>query len=115
MSATTTVAALADLARAAARTLTVATGAERTAALNAIADEIEARSAEILVANKIDIDRGIAIYNLNKGIKWRYPLGHFFAFVKGGCCDVARYFFNNGFAQYCIGHIMNYFYYNMDF
>ena len=60
MSATTTVAALADLARAAARTLTVATGAERTAALNAIADEIEARSAEILAANKIDIDRGIA-------------------------------------------------------
>ena len=60
MSATTTVAALADLARAAARTLTVATGAERTAALNAIADEIEARSAEILAANKLDIDRGIA-------------------------------------------------------
>ncbi len=60
MSATTTVAALADLARTAARTLTVATGAERTAALNAIADEIESRSAEILAANKIDIDRGIA-------------------------------------------------------
>jgi len=60
MSATTTVAALADLARAAARTLTVATGAERAAALNAIADEIESRSAEILVANKVDIDRGIA-------------------------------------------------------
>jgi glutamate-5-semialdehyde dehydrogenase len=38
----------------------VATGAERTAALNAIADEIESRSAEILAANKIDIDRGIA-------------------------------------------------------
>ena len=60
MSATTTVAALADLARAAARTLTTATGAERAAALNAIADEIEARSAEILAANKVDIDRGIA-------------------------------------------------------
>ena len=60
MSATTTVAALADLARAAARTLTVATGAERAAALNAIADEIDARSAEILAANKVDIDRGIA-------------------------------------------------------
>jgi len=60
MSATTTVAALADLARAAARTLTVATGAERAAALNDIADEIEARSAEILAANKVDIDRGIA-------------------------------------------------------
>jgi len=60
MSATTTVAALADLARAAARTLTVATGAERAAALNAIADEIESRSAEILAANKVDIDRGAA-------------------------------------------------------
>ena len=60
MSATTTVAALADLARTAARTLTTATGAERAAALNAIADEIESRSAEILAANKVDIDRGIA-------------------------------------------------------
>jgi len=60
MSATTTVAALADLARTAARTLTVATGAERAAALIAIADEIEACSAEILAANKVDIDRGIA-------------------------------------------------------
>ncbi len=60
MSATSTVAELADRARAAARTLTVASGAERAAALNAIADEIQARSAEILAANKIDIDRGIA-------------------------------------------------------
>ena len=60
MSATTTVAALADLARAAARTLTVATGAERAAALNAIAEEIESRSADILAANKVDIDRGVA-------------------------------------------------------
>jgi glutamate-5-semialdehyde dehydrogenase len=60
MSATTTVATLADLARTAARTLTVATGAERAAALNAIADEIESHSAEILAANKVDIDRGKA-------------------------------------------------------
>ena len=60
MSATTTVAALADLARTAARTLTVASGAERAAALNAIADEIETRSTEILAANQVDIDRGIA-------------------------------------------------------
>ena len=60
MSTTTQVAALADLARAAARTLTTASGAERSAALNAIAAEIEARSAEIVAANKIDIDRGIA-------------------------------------------------------
>ncbi len=60
MTATTTVATLADRARLAARTLTTATGAERSAALNAIADEIQARSAEILAANKVDIDRGIA-------------------------------------------------------
>lgn len=60
MSATTQVAALADLARTAARTLTTASGAERRAALNAIAAEIESRSAEIVAANKIDIDRGIA-------------------------------------------------------
>jgi glutamate-5-semialdehyde dehydrogenase len=60
MSATTTVAALADLARTAARTLTVASGAERAAALNAIAAEIESRSTEILAANQVDIDRGIA-------------------------------------------------------
>jgi glutamate-5-semialdehyde dehydrogenase len=59
MSATKTVAALADLARLAARTLTVASGAERAAALNAIADEIETRSTEILAANQVDIDRGI--------------------------------------------------------
>ena len=60
MSATTTVAALADLARTAARTLTTASGAERAAALNAIAAEIESRSTEILAANQIDIDRGKA-------------------------------------------------------
>jgi glutamate-5-semialdehyde dehydrogenase len=60
MSAITTVVALADLARTAARTLTVASGAERAAALNAIAAEIESRSAEILAANQVDIDRGIA-------------------------------------------------------
>ena len=60
MSATSTVAELADRARLAARTLITASGAERRAALNAIAAEIEARSAEIVAANKIDIDRGIA-------------------------------------------------------
>ena len=60
MSATTIVADLADRARTASRTLTTATGAERAQALNAIADEIEAHSAEILAANKVDIDRGIA-------------------------------------------------------
>jgi glutamate-5-semialdehyde dehydrogenase len=60
MSATKTVAALADLARLAARTLTVASGAERAAALKAIAAEIETRSTEILAANQVDVDRGKA-------------------------------------------------------
>jgi len=60
MNATKTVAALADLARLAARTLTVASGAERAAALKAIAAEIETRSTEILAANQVDIDRGKA-------------------------------------------------------
>lgn len=60
MDAITTVAALADLARTAARTLNTATGAERAAALKMIADEIESHSAEILAANKVDIDRGVA-------------------------------------------------------
>ena len=60
MSATAIVSELADRARIAARSLTLATGDERAAALNAIAEEIESRSAEILAANKLDIDRGIA-------------------------------------------------------
>ena len=49
---------LADKARIAARTLATATGAERAAALNAIADEIEARSFEIQEANQADMQRG---------------------------------------------------------
>jgi glutamate-5-semialdehyde dehydrogenase len=51
---------MADTARAAARTLNVATGAERSAALNAIADAIIARSAEIIVANEEDMVRARA-------------------------------------------------------
>ena len=51
---------LADRARLAARTLSTASGLEREAALLAISDEIENRSAEILAANKEDIDRGKA-------------------------------------------------------
>ena len=46
---------MADTARAAARTLNVATGPERSAALNAIADAILARSAEIIAANEEDM------------------------------------------------------------
>ena len=46
---------LALTARSAARTLSTATGAERKAALEAIAQALEARSAEILAANEIDM------------------------------------------------------------
>lgn len=60
MSATQIVNELADTARVAARTLSVATGAERSAALNAIADAIEARSAEIITANEEDMVRARA-------------------------------------------------------
>ena len=60
MSATQIVHVLADVARTAARTLSVATGAERSAALIAIADAIEARSSEILAANEEDMVRGRA-------------------------------------------------------
>jgi glutamate-5-semialdehyde dehydrogenase len=49
---------LADQARIAARTLTVASGAERADALNTIADEIEARTFEIQEANQSDMERG---------------------------------------------------------
>lgn len=54
------VAQLADLARKAARSLTVATGAQRSAALISIAEELEANSAKILAANKLDLELGIA-------------------------------------------------------
>ena len=57
MIATHMVNSLADTARAAARTLSVATGAERSAALNAIADAIIARAAEIIAANEEDMVR----------------------------------------------------------
>ncbi|MSZ35320.1 MAG: aldehyde dehydrogenase family protein, partial [Actinobacteria bacterium] len=49
---------LADKARLAGRTLNLATGAERKAALDAIADAIQSRSAEILAANEIDMQAG---------------------------------------------------------
>ena len=55
MTAVEIVSALADKARAASRTLSVATGAERKAALEAIAQAIESRSAEILAANELDM------------------------------------------------------------
>ena len=51
---------MADTARAAARTLSTSTGAERSAALNAIADAILSRSAEIIAANEEDMVRGRA-------------------------------------------------------
>jgi len=57
MDAAVLVAGLADTARKAARTLVTTTGAERKAALLAIADEIQARSAEIVEANSKDVER----------------------------------------------------------
>ena len=67
MSAQTLINTLADTARIAGRTLTVATGAERKAALESIADAIEARSAEILAANEKDMAAGRAA-NLNSSL-----------------------------------------------
>jgi glutamate-5-semialdehyde dehydrogenase len=58
MSAQTLIITLADTARVAGRTLSIATGAERKAALESIADAIEARSAEILGANEKDMEAG---------------------------------------------------------
>ena len=57
MDAAQIVAELALIARKAGRTLSTATGAERKAALYAIADAIEKRSAEIVTANAVDIER----------------------------------------------------------
>ena len=51
---------IADTARAAARTLSTSTGAERSAGLNAIADAILSRSAEIIAANEEDMVRARA-------------------------------------------------------
>lgn len=52
MSSQELVGQLADTARRAARTLTVATAAQRRKALLAIADAIDSRSAEIIAANE---------------------------------------------------------------
>ena len=57
MDAAQIVAELAFTARKAGRTLSTATGAERKAALHAIAEAIEKRSAEIITANALDIER----------------------------------------------------------
>jgi glutamate-5-semialdehyde dehydrogenase len=58
MSSQELVGQLADTARKAARTLTVATAAQRKEALMAIADAVDARSAEIIAANEKDMERG---------------------------------------------------------
>ena len=73
MSATQIVNSLADTARAAARTLNVATGAERSGALNAIADAIIARSAEIIAANEEDMVRARAA-DINSSLQDRLLL-----------------------------------------
>ena len=51
---------LALTARAASRTLVATTGEQRRQALLAIADEIAARSDEIIAANTVDMDRAKA-------------------------------------------------------
>ena len=60
MDATAIISKLAHSARIAARTLSVATGAERSAALLSIADAIAARSTEILAANEKDMEKARA-------------------------------------------------------
>ena len=60
MSAQLLISNLADSARIAGKTLSVSTGAQRKAALNVIADAIEARGAEILAANEKDMEAGRA-------------------------------------------------------
>jgi len=60
MDAAQIVAELALTARKAGRTLSTATGSERKAALYAIAEAIEKRSAEIVTANALDIERAKA-------------------------------------------------------
>lgn len=60
MDAVAIVSELALKARTAARTLSSSTGAQRKAALLAIADEIDKRSAEIVAANAKDIERAQA-------------------------------------------------------
>ena len=58
MDAKVLISKLADSARIAGRTLSVASGVERKAALQSIADAIESRSAEILAANEKDMEAG---------------------------------------------------------
>jgi glutamate-5-semialdehyde dehydrogenase len=60
MDARAIVEGLALTARVAARTLTVSTGDQRRQALRAIADEIDARTDEIILANARDIERAKA-------------------------------------------------------
>jgi glutamate-5-semialdehyde dehydrogenase len=60
MDSATLVGELADKARKAARSLSTASGAERKAALEAIAQALEARSAEILAANELDMENARA-------------------------------------------------------
>ena len=60
MDAATLVGDLAVTSRKAARTLSIATGTERKAALEAIAAAIESRSAEILAANEVDMTQARA-------------------------------------------------------
>ena len=60
MDAKALISQLADSARLAARTLSVATSAERKAALHVIANAIEAHCVQIISANELDMERGRA-------------------------------------------------------
>ncbi len=60
MDASALIASLADCARVGARTLTTASDSDRKFAVLAIADEIESRCGEILLANEEDLARGRA-------------------------------------------------------
>lgn len=58
MDARETIFDLADTARRASRSLTTSSSADRKAALYAIAQALESRSAEIVAANALDVERG---------------------------------------------------------
>jgi len=60
MDAKALISQLADSARIAARSLSVATGAERKAALLVIADAVDAHCEQIISANELDMERGRA-------------------------------------------------------
>ena len=89
MNAEAVVAELAQKARKASRTLSTATGAQRKAALEAIAQAIESRSAEILAANELDMVAACA-ENMHSQMQDRLLLtAERIAGIAGGARQVA--------------------------